>query len=71
MYDYKPGDAVIVRSKGAGAEVIETGLPNGQVKIKIAHMHITDTGVRTYIKEITVNTSDLVPIDKKRGVIII
>ena len=71
MHEFKPGDTVIVQSKGIGAEIIETGLPNGQVKIKVAHMHVTDTRVKTYIKEITVDTSDLVPIDKKSGVIII
>ena len=71
MHEFKPGDTVIVQSKGVGAEIIETNLPDGQVKVKIAHIHVTDTGVKTYIKEITVNTSDLVPVDKKSGVIII
>ena len=69
--DIKVGQAVIIRSQAIGGEVVETGRSDGRFLIKVARMDITPNGVATKIENVLADASDLEPITKKHGVVII
>lgn len=69
MPKFEKGQLVIVVPRSMGAEVVEPDLPEGKVRVKFATVNPLNGETKIWQDEVF--AKDLVPINKKKGVVII